>query len=102
MDSSAGVGRVEIFHNGSWGTVCENGWNMYTADLACREVGYLRAVRIISGTSVPPGSGNILSVTWCWIYIRDCDIYPTDQCNHSQDVGVQCSNKPGKHVYVYM
>ena len=35
-------GRVEICHDGVWGTVCSNGWGTPEAVVACRQLGYSR------------------------------------------------------------
>ena len=36
-------GRVEICHDGVWGTVCSNGWETADAVVACRQLGYSRS-----------------------------------------------------------
>ena len=37
-------GRVEVFCNGQWGTVCDRLFNQTSADIVCRQLGYTEAV----------------------------------------------------------
>ena len=34
------IGRLEVFHNGQWGKVCDDLFGPEEADLACRELNY--------------------------------------------------------------
>uniref|UniRef100_A0A3Q2NQV4 Soluble scavenger receptor cysteine-rich domain-containing protein SSC5D n=1 Tax=Fundulus heteroclitus TaxID=8078 RepID=A0A3Q2NQV4_FUNHE len=87
-------GRVEIYNNGSWGTVCNNSWNINEARVVCRQLG--------CGTSLSihhfgEGFGQINEVTCTGSerHLSECSHsgFGAQHCNHSQDAGVICSGK---------
>ena len=38
-------GRLEIYRDGAWGTVCIDGFDFYEADIACKQLGFPYANR---------------------------------------------------------
>uniref|UniRef100_A0A3B5MIC8 SRCR domain-containing protein n=1 Tax=Xiphophorus couchianus TaxID=32473 RepID=A0A3B5MIC8_9TELE len=85
-------GRVEIFNNGSWGTVCNNSWDINEARVICRQLGCGTSLSVLHfGEGI--GEINEVTCTGSERYLPECS-YSRDgaqNCNHSQDAGVICS-----------
>ena len=97
-ESSNGTGRVEVFYNKQWGTICRDGWEMQDTDVVCRELGFNYSIKTIARGRVPRGTGRIwlskVSCTGNENHFSDCihGGFGNNSCWHSDDVGVECSS----------
>ncbi|XP_072564553.1 antigen WC1.1-like isoform X3 [Paramormyrops kingsleyae] len=93
------AGRLEVFHRGSWGTVCHESWGLPEAQVVCRQLhcGTALSGQIPVPTYFGPGTGPIwLSKLGCGgneSSLWDCPSveWGRKDCGHKQDVGVVCS-----------
>ncbi|KAK7108971.1 hypothetical protein V1264_013099 [Littorina saxatilis] len=95
-------GRVEVYFNGQWGTVCQDRWGKLDATVACRQLGLPSNNPIpYRGTRSPispfgPGAGPIwLDDLMCAGTEQKLLYCPANagginNCDHNEDVGVRC------------
>ena len=88
-------GRVEIYRNGVWGTVCDDNWSIINAQVVCQQLGFGSSSASVD-FNVPPGSGPILmddvncSSSHTNLLMCSHNGFENHHCGHSEDVGVIC------------
>uniref|UniRef100_A0A4W3HS02 SRCR domain-containing protein n=1 Tax=Callorhinchus milii TaxID=7868 RepID=A0A4W3HS02_CALMI len=97
--SSICSGRVEVLSNNTWGTVCDDSWDIREASVVCRQLDCGPAVRAVGQAGFGQGAGQILldelhcrgSESFLW----DCVTSSAGQsdCVHKEDAGVVCSGR---------
>ncbi|XP_063463991.1 scavenger receptor cysteine-rich domain-containing protein SCART1-like [Pan paniscus] len=89
-------GRVELWHAGSWGTVCDDGWDLADAEVVCRQLGCGRAVAALGAAAFGPGSGPVwLDEVGCRgseasLWGCPAERWGRGDCAHKEDAGVRC------------
>ena len=95
---SENEGRVEIYYNNTWGTVCgDNSWSVTDSNTVCRQLGYTEATGYYYSEVVDPGNLPVwMDRVGCGIYdlcLGKCYFngFGNNRCPHSQDVFVNCT-----------
>lgn len=89
-------GRVEVFFQGSWGTVCDDAWSITDAHVVCRQLGCGLALSSPCCASFGQGNGSILmdnvQCTGSEQYLSACSHqgWLSHNCGHYEDASVVC------------
>ncbi|KAM3876172.1 galectin-3-binding protein B-like [Diretmus argenteus] len=98
-------GRVEVYYNGQWGTVCDDNWDIAEAKVVCRYLNLGGAKAAVAGGAYGQGSGQILmddlNCDGTEKYLAQCGGFSgwgNSNCKHEEDAGVVCEKGSTQNI----
>ncbi|KAL8176300.1 UNVERIFIED_CONTAM: hypothetical protein K2H54_030384 [Gekko kuhli] len=91
-------GRVELYRNEQWGTICDDGWDLQDAQVVCQAMNCGNALSALGGAHYGQGSGTIwpkrLNCMGNERFLKECPKSPWEEhsCDHKRDASVECSS----------
>ncbi|XP_029473787.1 scavenger receptor cysteine-rich type 1 protein M130-like [Rhinatrema bivittatum] len=91
------AGRVEIFHDNSWGTVCEDAWDIQDAAVVCKQMDCGPAISALKGAYYGKGNDQIwldnVKCNGSEALLANCkhNSWGEHDCEHDNDASVVCS-----------
>ena len=91
-------GRVEVYLDGSWGTVCNDGWDINDAKVACDYLHFQGAALATDARTHGIGEGPIHFTHMNCLGeegdFKGCDYdRDTSNCYHTEDAGLVCNGR---------
>ena len=103
VDGSYNEGRVEVQYTGTWGTVCDDDWDIKDARVVCKQLGFRYALNAYHSARYGQGTGPILlddvSCLGNESSLFSCNHRGLENhnCDHSKDASVRCANTGGEN-----
>ncbi|CAM4564104.1 unnamed protein product [Leuciscus chuanchicus] len=91
-------GRLEVYHNAVWGSVCADLWDISDAQVVCRQLGCGAALRADGNSTFGADEGVVwLNRVECRgneIHLWDCPLSLKNHtdCSHKEHAGLTCAN----------
>ena len=94
------TGRVEVYYNYTWGTVCDDDWDLNDAVVVCRQLGFPGAISSFCCAVFGQGTGPIwlgnVRCTGSETSLSSCSHRGWGRpfsCSHGEDAGVICQGE---------
>ena len=103
VNGSHSAGRVEVYYNGRWGTVCDDDWDIKDARVVCRQLGFQDALNAYGSARYGQGTGPILlDDVACFgsessLFSCRHEEFGNYNCHHHEDASVRCGSIEGEN-----
>ena len=101
-------GHIEILHDGKWGTICNDRLNDAAASVLCKMAGYSHGGQY--SKEYQQNLPNKATIIWLddltckgtEVHVDQCRhrIWGSNDCSHSEDVGIRCFRSPSMYNYL--
>ena len=94
-------GRLEIFHNDRWGTVCNDFWDQKDSLVVCRQLGYSSVENVFNALESHEIGDQGMDIWLDNVHcvgnetrLADCrrNAWGDNNCGHGEDVALTCSS----------
>ncbi len=98
-------GRLEVYHDAVWGSVCDDQWDISDAQVVCRQLGCGAALRAERNTVLGTGKGvvwmNRVECRGNEIHLWDCPLSLKNHtdCSHKEHAGLTCEGYRETNIY---
>ena len=89
-----------------WGTVCDDGWDIKSARVVCRQLGFRYTIDAYRAAAFGQGTGPILLDNF-FCFGSESSLFSCERfggasvgihnCDHSEDASVVCGNTQGRN-----
>ena len=94
-------GLIQVYYNGAWGTVCDDGFDDADATVVCRQLGFGGGRAVGGSATFGAGDSSLGAITLDDVacsgteqHIGQCgrrnSAWLSHDCQHSEDAGVIC------------
>ena len=89
-------GRIEVYHNQIWGTICGQSFDLIAGEAICRQLGYSNVITVYGSARYKKGYGPV------WLANLQCPLsaktilecqhsgWGNNNCNHGEDASILC------------
>ncbi|RUS72444.1 hypothetical protein EGW08_019790 [Elysia chlorotica] len=92
------MGVVSVYRGGAWGYICDTDWDIRDADVACRQLGFKRALSAKDNSTRVDGGSFVMGNVRCSgteASLQKCRYSPAHNCPFHQAATVRCEGDSG-------